>query len=245
MRKFKILSLFILVVVVLNLSVLTPDADDHENWSPKLVGGFGYFSVGIQNLDLNNLNYRLQRNGYESFSSEPLIFGGGGFGVINKLIIGGEGFGIIEEEVISPNGLYKQKFSAGYGLFKIGYIFYSNTQRNFYGLFGIGGGGIQLKIIQNTIPNFQGIFENPMRSSFLSNSFFMFNVGLGYTQFFKFNKEKGQAAGFLMGLEIGYNFSIPENTWLIDVKEIGDGPKVGITGLYFRVNYGGGVLIKK
>ncbi|MDD3627316.1 MAG: hypothetical protein PHV06_08360 [bacterium] len=240
----KIKILLVCILIILSIQIAFAEEDEFDSWKPNLAGGFGYFLAGFQEMDLNSLNYRLVNSGYSEFSSQTSSFGGGGYGVIGRFLIGGEGFGTIEEEVISPNALYRQRLSGGVGIFKFGYIFYSDVVKSFYAVSGIGGGSLHLKIIQNAIPDFQGLLKNPLKATYLHNEFFLMNIGVGGIIFYDHSSSPKSVGGFMMGFEVGYNFSITEDTWYLDTDEVELGPKTGIDGIYFRLNFGGGFLTK-
>ncbi|MGB9665157.1 MAG: hypothetical protein ACPL25_09620 [Ignavibacteria bacterium] len=56
-------------------------------------GGEGYFMVGIQKIDVKNLNSLLRNNNYPVLNESYPSIGGGGYGIINNFVIGGEGHG--------------------------------------------------------------------------------------------------------------------------------------------------------
>jgi hypothetical protein len=100
----------------------------------KHVGGRGFFMVGANTMDIDKLNARLKNNGYQTFSKTGIAFGGGGFGILNRLIIGGEGFGVSLGSKSGTVGAdtYKTSLNGGYGLFKIGYVVYKRGGFIFY-----------------------------------------------------------------------------------------------------------------
>lgn len=102
-----------LMVFVLSSSVMSYAQD-------KLNGGIGYFSPGIQIINAGSLNSELNSYGYPGIKDGPtLSFGGDGGVFISNFYIGGEGHGLNFSN--STNATYTTRFTAGYGLFNIGY----------------------------------------------------------------------------------------------------------------------------
>ncbi len=125
-------------------------------------GGKGYFMLGGNIIDIQNLNSRLETKGYPKFSDKFISLGGGGHSIIGKVIIGGEGHGLIKKEASNEN--YKSSLGVGYGFFDLGYIVFSTENLSLYPLLGLGGGGMSLKIMEKeTHPSFDDVLNNPKK----------------------------------------------------------------------------------
>lgn len=205
-------------------------------------GGFGYFSGGEQRLDLMKLNYRLVNNGFREFEENITTFGGGGYAVFDRVIIGGEGLGFMTREKFSYNTLYKQQLLGGYGMFKIGYRIFSFGDFDFFLDGGFGGGGLEVRFIQSSLPNFEGILDNPLRASSLESRFFITSFGINILHFFHGRRESGFST--VINIQVGYTLTFGDDKFYLFEEEISAGPRMGVEGVYFRAGLGFGGIFK-
>jgi len=209
----------------------------------KESGGMGYFMFGGSTIDIDKLNSRLASKGYPKFSDNFISIGGGGHGIINRIIIGGEGHGLISDELSSGN--YKTFLTAGYGFFDLGYIVFSTGALNIYPILGFGGGGMSLEILRRDSPTFDEVLDNPGRNTELSTGGFLLNVALGADYLLVLGKDEKGLGGIVVGIRVGYTYSPIKGDWDLDGNDISGGPKVGITGPYIRLMFGGGGISKQ
>lgn len=225
---------FNLLVVILFFSLQINTAIGQT----KIAGGEGYFMVGIQKIDIKNLNSLLTRYNYPSFDESFATIGGGGYGFINNFVIGGGGHGLIGRDIGNSN--YKMNLTAGYGLFDLGYIVYSTTNFKLFPLFGLGGGGIDLRINEKSSLDFNDVLNNPKRGSTLTVGGLIFNFGLNGTYNIDFNGNRDEKGGLTIGFSAGYTHFLQIGNWFLFESEITGGPKIGISGFYMRFSIGGG-----
>jgi len=210
-----------------------------QNVTKKVGSGRGYFITGWSTLDVTKLNDRLTSHGYPEFSNSFISIGGGGHVFIkNKLVIGGQGHTLIGSEKTS--GSLKSTISAGYGVFDIGYIIYSRKDLNIYPLLGFGGGGLTLKIAEDSSPAFDDILANPKRSVELIYGGFVLNLSLGIDYFVKMGEDEEGVGGLVFGLQGGYMLAPITHDWKIDENDVNGGPEIGFGGPYVKVMIGGG-----
>lgn len=207
----------------------------------KTSGGEGYFMVGMQKIDVKNLNSLLRVYDYPVLDESYTSIGGGGYGLVNNFVIGGEGHGLIGSEVSNQN--YKVNLTAGYGMFNIGYLLHNDSGLKIFPLVGFGGGGIELRINEKASLDFTDVLSNPKRGSSLSLGGLMLNVGLNGNYVINFNEEKS-FGGILIGLSAGYTYFLKLGNWTLFESDISGGPDIGISGFYLRFNIGGGGSVK-
>ena len=238
--KLFFIGLFVSVLTLYSISFAQGKAG-------KSGGGMGYFAVGMNLFNLNTLNSRLTEHGYPEFSGHLLSIGGGGHAIVGKLVIGGEGQGLSgEEKSVRVNSQpFKSSLSGGFGLFDLGYLVYSKNGLNLYPLLGIGGGGITLKIAEDSSPSFDDVLSHPNRSVELIYGGFVFNLSLGVDYFIKMAQEEEGFGGFVLGLRAGYMLTPFTHNWKMDEHDIGSGPDVGLNGFFIRMTLGGGGMGKK
>lgn len=203
----------------------------------KTSGGEGYFMVGMQMMDIQDLNTILQVHNYPTLDKYYTAIGGGGYGFVNNYVIGGEGFGLIGNEVSNQN--YKLNLSAGYGMFNVGYVIYNQNGLKLFPVVGFGAGGINLTIYEKSNLDFSDIMNNPKRGSSLSLGGLMFNLGVNVSFTLNLNDNEN-TGGLLIGLSTGYTYFLKLGDWTLFENEISGGPKIGISGFYLRFMIGGG-----
>lgn len=68
------------------------------------------------------------------------------------------------------------------------------------------------------------------------------NLALGADYLLKLGGDEKREGGLIFGLRVGYILPMIKGGWEMDGIDISDGPKVGISGPYFRLMIGGGGL---
>jgi len=201
-------------------------------------GGMGYFMVGSSIMDIKALNSRLEGKGYPALSDKFISSGGGGHGIIGRMIIGGEGHGLIGKEVTSES--YEISIGAGYGFFNVGYIVYSTGNLRVYPLLGVGGGGMELRIVEKGSLSFDETLDNPKRMAVLSTGGFLLQFALGVDYLLKLGGNEKGRGGLVFGIRLGYLLAPIKGGWSMDGIDISDAPRVGITGPHILLTLGGG-----
>ncbi len=233
MIRFVLLSALIFTVPYIS-------AQEKENRKNE---GRGYFMVGGSRLNVKPLNNRFREHDYSSLSENFLTIGGGGYGVMRRFLIGGEGHGYIGSDASSQT--YRASVMGGAGFFNIGYSVYSENNWLIYPMIGLGFGGVQLNIRERTTPSFDDLIEDPGHGSNLFTGGFLmsFSLGTDYLMILRENDKK--AGGIVIGLRAGYTFAPMTGDWMLDEQRIGRGPKIGLTGPFLRLSFGGGGFKKQ
>lgn len=239
MRKVKNIQIIASFSIVFALLSFQLAFGQDKSSNSKVVGGMGYFMIGIGSLDIDGVNTRLEAAGMSTFSNNFLSLGGGGHSINGNLILGGEGHGMGVGEI--SEGDYTSSLSVGYGFFDIGYAVYSTDAFYVYPLIGIGGGGMSVRIVERgTSPSFNDVLENPKRGVEISTGGFLLNLSLGTDYVFAMEKGKNGRGGFSIGLRIGYVFTPIKGDWSMDETKLSGSPETAITGPYVRLLLGGG-----
>lgn len=204
--------------------------------------GQGYFYIGASTVDVEKLNRSLNAFGYPELADRVISMGGGGHTFINRLVIGGQGHALIGKsyDVTVRNTQYKTSLNGGIGFFNVGYLLTRGGNLKVYPMLGIGGGGIELSIIEKQPPAFEQILQQPNRSSRLSKGVFLVNLSLGVDFLVVTKADEEGTRTLVMGLELGYTVTPLASGWEAESMEITGGPDVGVTGPYVRFKIGGG-----
>ncbi len=206
----------------------------------SLSGGGGYFSFGNSVINIDNFNILLQNSGYSKMSDNFVSFGGGGQVISDNVIIGGEGHGLSGKEEYLGSG-YNASISAGYGFFNIGYIVLNVGNLSVYPLLGIGGGGIDVKIYEQTIPSFNDILLNPKKGVQIKTGGFLLSISLCTEYLLNLGESYSiNKGGIVLGLRFGYTVS-PNYNWTLDNGiNIPGSPEIGINGYFVSLSVGFG-----
>ncbi|MGQ9560545.1 MAG: hypothetical protein ACUVTG_05350 [Candidatus Oleimicrobiaceae bacterium] len=205
--------------------------------------GHGYFYAGTSFLDLDKLNEALTARGYPSFATQLFSMGGGGHAFVGRLVLGGQGQALFgrSKDVVKNSTPYKTNLRAGIGTFDIGYVVTPPARLQVFPMLGIGGGGLEMTVVEKQPPAFGEILEHPARGARLSTGVFLLNLALGVDYLVPTRRHKSAMGGLILGLEVGYTFTpFFFAAWSADDIEITGGPDVGITGPYLRLKIGGG-----
>ncbi|MBN2357777.1 hypothetical protein JXO59_16825 [candidate division KSB1 bacterium] len=213
----------------------TMDAGDKQFHSE----GRGFFMAGFHTIDVGDLSTALTANGYPKVDNQFISMGGCGYAILNdRLLIGGEGHGLVGDKN-SANG-YELSLVSGYGLFNIGYIVMKKGDLSLYPMFGIGGGGFTLKIVQEQGRTFDEMLADPDRGVELNSGGLTLSVALGVDYLINMSKDAREKGGLAFGLRLGYNYTPLVGDWLYEAAEISGGPEIGITGPFVKLMFGGG-----
>jgi hypothetical protein len=198
-------------------------------------GGQGYFGIGVQTVEIEELNERLLGLGYPEFDRTMLSIGGGGYAVRGRtLMIGGEGYGLYSGE--TTVGGRDVRLTGGYGLFQVGYLYDTGAGLELFPTAGFGAGGLALSLgPSGTGDDFDDVVTDPNREATLHQGSLLLSVGFG--GHYRFGAGSG---GPTLGLHAGYTFQPYTSNWRLGGNSLADGPDVGIEGLFVRVTIGGG-----
>ncbi len=218
-------------------------------------GGRGAFQIGYQSPDIDALNSALDASALPVFDDGLITIGGFGFFTAGKVIIGGEGHGFLPREEDTPDGTYRTRLTGGYGLFNLGYAAYSSARLDVYPIFGVGGGGMQLDLIERDSPIFSEVLDDPGRSSRLTSDTWLISAAIGADWRLgsrdhaerdrrdrrdRDDDDKGRG-GLFVGLRGGWMWAPGDVNWVLDeLNDVAAGPGTAPTGFFLRVSIGGG-----
>lgn len=233
------------VLALALVSATTPPAAAQEDPRPR-----GFFQAGYQSPDLNGLNTALGAAGLPGFGQDFLTLGGGGFFTAGRFLIGGEGHGLLTGEESTPDGEFRTRLTGGYGMFNLGYQAWSDGALDIYPVLGIGGGGMQLEIIERSSPTFGGVLADPGTSTRLSSRALLLSASLGADWRFGADRPARQPdddqedddgrGGWLVGVRAGWVWAPGDVTWELDrLNDVAGGPDAAPTGFHIRISVGG------
>jgi len=192
--------------------------------------GAGHAMLGWTAADAAALNNRLAPFGYPRLSRGLLSLGCGGRLVFGRLIFGGEYHHLSQGET-EPEG-YKLSLGGACGFFDLGAVLFRNPSLFVYGLAGIGGGRLSLKIRTTRGAPFDEVLADPGREATLSSYGFLTQLVAAVD--FRLTKR------YFIGLRAGYIFAPSPAEWELGFENVPSGPDARLTGPSFRVIFGRG-----
>jgi hypothetical protein len=202
--------------------------------------GRGFFQVGYMRLSTDDLGAELGAAGLPAMDEDFLTLGGAGYGTRGRFLIGGEGHALLGRKETTPGGARQLTVSGGYGLFRLGYLAVTRDAFDVYPLFGIGGGGMSLKIAERGAPTFDQVIADPETSSTLATAVFVLDVAAAANFRITMSENEDGVGGFLLGVQAGYSFAPAQSGWTLDgTNDVAGGPDLKIQGPYVRLSIGG------
>lgn len=201
----------------------------------------GFFMVGWQQLDLDELNDRMAPNGFPSLSEDLVSLGGGFWRWKTRFLIGGEGHVLLGPDRTTSDGTFKTRMSGGHGQLDLGYSIYTADRLTVTPMVGLGGGSVSVDLIERSSPVFDDVVGDPRRGAHLSASGFRIDLSVAVdVRLTRRVKDDDSEDGFAIGLRTGYAVSPGGWDWkLNDETDVPGGPQIGISGPYVRVMLGG------
>jgi hypothetical protein len=195
-------------------------------------GGFGHFNLSLRFPQISDLSDYIKNNGYGELKGYFVSTGGSGYGVIKKVLIGGESGSFISSSVRNDSLKRTARVDGSFGFFDIGYLLYSNKRFNFYGILGIGGGSINITLIEDYSGSFDSAFVNLPRTAKFSKGSYLIKASL-----------QGDVSlyGLSLGLKAGYSHALGGG-WKVWDREVSEGPRASAGGPFLSIIVGGGFL---
>ena len=234
--KYKTLMALMAFWLIVFPTTLPLDAQEHpERRVPLELRG--YASGGGFWLGLDDLNMAMNDRGYSLFSGVFVEKGGFGHILINRIILGGGGYALSGKDARRPDTT--AILGGGAGLFHVGYVFLSKGSLKSYALVGVGGGSLSLQVTEKGSADFEEVLADPKRGSLLTTGGFLLEFAVGADFFVKTKTHPNGAGGLLFGVQAGYRLAPGWEKWTMPDLDIASGPKLGLTGFYIRLFFGG------
>lgn len=171
-------------------------------------GSGGAFSIGVQSLPSAELP-RVSADEVD-LSGVGFNFGGYMYWQLDKLTLGVKGYGLFggEKEI---NDL-SYTLGGGAVLAEVGYKLIYAEKHALYPFVGIGYGGMDYRIVNESDVDLGGTPAGPLyNAAEFRWDGLVYDAGLRWEYYLAYDDEE-PSAGFL-GLELGYQFSAPNNKW--------------------------------
>ena len=100
-------------------------------------------------------------------------------------------------------------------------------------------GGSQPPDNEKKPADFAEVLADPKRGSLLTTGGFLMELALGTDVFIRTKPHPNGAGGLLFAVQTGYRLAPGWGKWTMPDLEIAGGPKLGLTGFYVRLLFGG------
>jgi membrane-associated protease RseP (regulator of RpoE activity) len=189
-------------------------------------GGAGYFGPAVSLVDYKNINTVFQNHNLPSLKREHFMFGGGGYGQIERIRIGGYGVGGTQSV---GNDSLNVDLSLGLGFFELGYSLVYTKHFLMTPFLGIGGGGITLKITPLTPrpTSLDDILTTPTGVNKVTKSGLVLHPGLAIDIPLSFTG---------LSIKAGYLYSPVTGSWQLEDQGKINGPDFNLQGFYTSLN---------
>jgi opacity protein-like surface antigen len=192
----------------------------------------------LSHRNIENLNDRLEAQGYPAFETTYGTMGGLLRLRLDRLMVGIEGHAFRSEPETS--GVYELTLSGGYAMIEAGYDLFRSGGFRIFPLIGIGGGGTRLHIINTQDVAFDAMLASPGRESSVAYGGLMVNASLAIEYYARITEKSGLVVGF----QAGYNQTIySDGRWRFEGErrnavEATGGPDVDLNGAALNLNIG-------
>lgn len=202
-------------------------------------GGFGFFEPGFTSINLSPINGLLSANGYSTLGGNYLSSGGSGIGMINNLLIGGSG-GSMAMESFGRNNT-NGRFTAGYGMFQLGYAFHTNRKSFVYPMLGFGAFTTNLQLEDNnTATSLNAALANPNQVVNINSSNSLLDFSLSFAYRILGGGNENGSGGTMVGLSVGGFVSPTNANFKMNERAMTVTPDFRPSGFYVRLKIGGG-----
>ncbi len=211
--------------------------------SVQLVTGGAY-------LNVDDLNRRYNKAGFNTISNDGIAFGLAGYGAWGSTLLGLEFGNVDYGEEGSASGRIN-RLESRHAMVQVGYAVLQKNWVQVYPFLGVGAGSVRAfarnaaassvgpdtALARNTTPLFDQVVAGAGRDGlWLKGSFLLFEPGVGAD--FLLRRREGDKLGVVLGVRAGHRIAPNNTTWKWDGREVGAAPDTGPGGNYLRVSIG-------
>lgn len=208
----------------------------HWFFSPNISSIF--FVAGIDFLNTDNLNDRLDKAGFNKTKNPYLTLGGQVNLRFGRMIVGGEVHWLKNFSGEADSGDIRFSRKEWYGLLNLGIDAVAYKGLSIYPMVGIGMGESRLKIAEEPGATFNEILDDPGREVTLTQRGLLLDASLGIDYRFTVRERERFTSYFTVGLRGGYLFAPYSGQWEMSAGEVSRGPEFGISGPYVQLMIG-------
>ena len=206
----------------------TADAHRHH-WKKKSMGSL-YLHGGVADIDLDALNGRLSRSGYDTIDAPAVPMGFGFTHRFERFIAGVDWHFLMHRMPETPDENMRMDMRTWYWQLNYGYDIVQLKNFSVYALAGAGLGHASIWISDERGESFNGVLREPARSIYMTQTSFVVSATAGADYRIETGTSKHRTTYFTVGVRGGYVFSPFTGDWRTHAAEIQNGPERGLNG---------------
>ncbi len=209
---------------------MNTSAQTHRNhWIKKSLFSL-YVQGGLAAIDMDAMNGRLSRFGYDPID-DPIMSMGFGFNHrFNRFIGGMDWHFLIHNTPEAPDNNVRVDMSNWLWQLNYGADLVQTASWSVYALGGIGLGHTRIWISEESGGSFNGVLQDPGRSTYMAQTSLVLSATLGVDYRFPMRERPHKTSYFTVGLRGGYLFSPYAGNWRTHAAQIQNGPERGLNG---------------
>ena len=201
----------------------------HRDWLRSSLSS-AYILGGMANIDLDALNGRLVRAGYDKIDAPAVPLGFGFTHRMNRFVIGLDWHFMLHNMPKSPDENIRVDLRNWYWQLQYGLDIVRVKNLGVYALVGAGVGHTAIWISDEQGESFNGVLNAPMRSSYMTQTSLVLSATLGVDYLIETSRTARKTSYITVGLRGGYIFSPFAGDWRTHAAEIQNGPTRGMNG---------------
>lgn len=232
------------LVIGLASPSITSVAAQARAGDPPMRGNRGTLTLGIQQLDLGEMNDRLEQAGYERFGGRFYRIGYSDYRVRDALLIGGEIDFMFPTELRVARGQTDNAHSwASTGMLNLGYALRASQEMMIYPLVGVGAGMLGLHVSSRADANFDDMIADPGRTTNMSEWSWLYNAGIAVDRLVVLRRTARADDALILGARLLYTGTISTSGWRYArtpyaQPRVEGGPETGIRGIAVALSIG-------
>jgi hypothetical protein len=198
-------------------------------WKKKSLSSF-YVQGGLADIDMDAMNGRLTRFGFDRIDTPVMSMGFGFNHRFNRFIGGMDWHFFVHNTPEYPDDSLRVEMRNWLWQLNYGADLIQTRSWSVYALGGLGLGHTRIWISEESGESFNGVLQDPGRSTYMAQTSFVLSATLGVDYRIEMRKKAHKTSYFTIGLKGGYLFSPYAGDWRTHAARIQDGPERGFNG---------------
>jgi hypothetical protein len=196
--------------------------------------GSMYLKLGTRQSDFDELNARLEANGFGVYNNKYRYVGIGLNMFFGRVTVGLEGG-------FSPVGknatfVYERLWTS-YACLDLGFSVHSSSRLEVYPVLGFGWATQSLRLYR-TDRNFDDVLDGWWTNAEIYQSTLYLAPAVGLDYLITFSEDAYKLIGVNLGLRAGYSLNVSTSEWQNNEADLADSPETAITGPFLELTIG-------
>ncbi|MBN2342156.1 MAG: hypothetical protein JXX29_15905 [Deltaproteobacteria bacterium] len=207
----------------------TTEENRQHHWRYKALSTM-YIQGGVADIDLDALNGRLNRSGYDTIESPVVPIGFGFTHRFKRAVAGLDWVFLMHNTPTPPDDNLRMDVRNWYWQVTYGADVVRTDAFSLYALAGAGLGHTGIWIAEETGDSFNGVLREPARSTSMTQTSLVLSATVGADYRIETRKTDRKTSYFTIGLRGGYLFSPYAGAWHMYAADVRNGPERGFNG---------------